>query len=287
MTPEYRNKIENQIKEYFTGFKDIGEIVNIKCEETFTDLGVEVNVWNVKTKTEAFWVVEGETVPMNLYTQNGHYFAADEAYSFHMGITQRLTQRHQNEFKHIIDEVPLDIDQVKSISRKLRMASEKLSIDLEPEEFQSIGLICRESLVDLSKEFCERNPEIIKEKDLKSSDFKGIANEFINFYIPGKNNSDLRNYSRKMVESAWSYNSIVVHSQNKTYPDVKIAVLFTSAVVSLFENLFLKYIGFDDEIRCSECGSKQLEFFDNDNGDLVLQCQSCRIEEIIEVEKST
>jgi len=287
MTPEYRNKIENQIKEYFTGFKDIGEIVNIKCEETFTDLGVEVNVWNVKTKTEAFWVVEGETVPMNLYTQNGHYFAADEAYSFHMGITQRLTQRHQNEFKHIIDEVPLDIDQVKSISRKLRMASEKLSINLEPEEFQSIGLICRESLVDLSKEFCERNPEIIKEKDLKSSDFKGIANEFINFYIPGKNNSDLRNYSRKMVESAWSYNSIVVHSQNKTYPDVKIAVLFTSAVVSLFENLFLKYIGFDDEIRCSECGSKQLEFFDNDNGDLVLQCQSCRIEEIIEVEKST
>jgi hypothetical protein len=224
---------------------------------------------------------------MNLYTQNGYYFAADEAYSFHMGITQRLSQRHQNEFKHIIDEVPLDIDQVKSISRKLRMASEKLSFDLEPEEFQSIGLICRESLVDLSKEFCKRNPEIIKEKELKSSDFKGVANEFINLYISGKNNSDLRNYSRKMVESAWSYNSIVVHSQNKTYPDVKIALLFTSAVVSLFENLFLKYIGFDDEIKCSECGSKQLEFFDNDNGELVLQCQSCRIEEIIEVDKST
>lgn len=286
MTPEYRIKVENQIKEYFEGFDDIDEIVNIKCEETFTDLGVEVNVWNVKTKTEAFWVIEGETAPMNLYTQNGHYFAADEAYSFHMGITQRLTQRHQNEFKHIIDEIPLDIDQVKSISRKLRMASEKLSFDLEPEEFQSIGLICRESLIDLSKEFFKRNPKIIKDKKLKSSDFKGIANEFINLYIPGKNNSDLRNYSRKMVESAWSYNSIVVHSQNKTYPDVKIALLFTSTVVSLFENLFLKYIGFDDEFGCSKCGSKKLEFFETENNDMITHCQSCGNEELLKSEKN-
>jgi len=285
MTPEYRIATENSIKEYFKSFDDIGEIINIKCEETFNDLGVEVNVWNVKTKTGAFWVVEGETAPMNLYTQDAHYFSADEAYSFHMGITQRLTKRNQNDFKHIIDEIPLDIERLKSINRKLNMASQKLSIDLEPEDFQSIGLICRESLIDLGKELGKRNPDVLKEKGLKSSDFKGIANEFIGIYIPGENNADLRNYSRKMVEIAWSYNSMIVHSPNKTYPDVKIALLFTSSVVSLIENLFFKYIGFDNEFACPECGSKNIEFLEGDNDELIALCKSCDHEELLSLEE--
>lgn len=285
MTPEYRIETENRIKDYFKSFNDIDEIENIKCEKTFDDLGEDVNVWNVKTKTQAFWVVEGESAPMNLYTQNGHYFSADEAYSFHLGITQRLAKRSQAEFKHVIDEIPLDIGQLKSINRKLRMASEKLSIGLESEEFQSIGLICRESLIELAKELEKRNPEIVKEKNLKSSDFKGIATEFINIYIPGKDNSDLRRYSKKLVENAWSYNSSIVHSPNKSYPDVKIALLFSATAISLMENLFYKYLGFDGEFGCSECGSKKIEFFEKDNNNLIAHCQSCGHKELLEMEE--
>ncbi|HEY5588495.1 MAG TPA: hypothetical protein VIK86_06010, partial [Candidatus Paceibacterota bacterium] len=258
MTPEYRIEAEKRIRDYLLKY-DNNEIINIKCENTFNDLGTDVNVWNVKTNNEAYWVVEGEVAPMNLYTQNANYLSADEAYSYHMGITQRFNTNFQKNFKHIIDEIPLDIKQIKSINRKLNMAAEKLSIELEPEEFQSIGLICRESLIDLGNELSKRSPEIIKDKGIKASDFKSIANEFINLYIPDESNSELRNYSRKIVDIAWSYNSAIVHSPNKTYPDVKIALLFTSALVSLFENLFLKYLGFDNEIACSECGSKNIE----------------------------
>lgn len=282
MTPEYRIDTEKHIKDYFKSFRDIGRIINIKCEETFTDLGVDVNVWNVKTHKGAYWVVEGETAPMNLYTQDGHYFSADEAYSFHMGITQRLTQRHQDNFKHIIDEIPLDIARLKSINRKLRMASEKLSIDLEPEEFQAIGLICRESLVELSKELCKRNKELIESKGFKTSDFKNVSNEFIDLYIPGSNNAELRNHSRKLVDIAWSYSSSIVHSPNKTYPDVKIALLFTSSVVSLLENLFFKYIGFDNEPVCPKCGSKKIEIIELNNK-IIAICKSCENEEELEI----
>lgn len=283
MTPEYRIEIENRIKEYFKSFNDIGKIINIKCEETFNDLENEVNVWNVKTSKEAFWVVEGETAPMNLYTQNGHYFSADEAYSFHIGITQRLSKRHQDNFKHIIDELPLDIERIKSINRKLNLASEKLSVDLEPEEFQSIGLICRESLVDLSKELCKRNETLIKEKGFKSSDFKNVSSEFIDLYISGSNNADLRNYSRKITEIAWSYCSSIVHSPNKTYPDVKIALLFTSMAVSLLENLFLKHIGFDSEPNCIKCGSKKINIVEIEKDKFLAICESCKNEEEIEL----
>lgn len=281
MTPEYRIETEKHIREYLGSYSDIKPIVNIKCEETYNDLGVIINVWNVKTEDEAYWVVEGETAPMNLYSQGANYFSADEAYSFHMGLTQRLAKKHQNEFKHIIDEIPLNIKHLKSINRKLNMASEKLDINLEPEDFQSIGLLCRESLIDLSKELCKRNPEIVKEKGLKKSDFKGVSNAFIDYYIPGSQNSDLRNYSRKMVDSAWSYNSMVVHSQNKKYPDAKIALLFTSAVVSLIENLFYKHLGFDQELACSECGSLQIEFLELEPNKIKQICRTCEHEEII------
>jgi hypothetical protein len=282
MTPEYRIEIEERIKEYFKSFDDIGQIINIKCEETFSDLGYDVNVWNVKTKTDSYWVVEGENAPMNLYTQNGHYFSADEAYSFHMGITQRLTKRHNDNFKHIIDELPLDIERIKSISRKLNLASEKLSFDLEPEEFQSIGLICREALVDLSKELCERNEEMIKEKGFKTSDFKNVSSEFINLYIPGSSNADLRNYSRKITEIAWSYSSAIVHSPNKTFPDVKIALLFTSMAVSIIENLFLKYIRFDNELVCEKCGSKKVNILEIEQNKFIGICESCKYEKELE-----
>ena len=128
MTPEYRIEIEERIKEYFKSFDDIGQIINIKCEETFSDLGNDVNVWNVKTKTDSYWVVEGENAPMNLYTQNGHYFSADEAYSFHMGFTQRLTKRHNDNFKHIIDEVQAD----KKIVNLLAAGIKKFSAGKQP-----------------------------------------------------------------------------------------------------------------------------------------------------------
>jgi hypothetical protein len=230
-------------------------------------------------------VAEGDEAPMNLYPQDAFYFSADEAYSFHIGITERLNHRSKKEFKHIIDEIPLDMEQIQSIKRKLMMAAEQLSIEIEPEQMQGIGLICRESLIELSNELTKRNTELVKEKDLKKSDFKGIANLFIDEYIPGEKNSSLRSHARKLVDMAWGYSSEIVHSSNKTYPDVKINILFVSAVVSLFENMFLKFLGFDGETKCEKCFSKNLDILDGeDEFHLIQHCNYCGFETTIEVE---
>jgi len=279
MTPEERISTEKLIKEYAKHNK-LGKILYTQVEQTFEDLGSIVNVWNVKAKS-AWWIVEGVEAPMNLYPQDAFYFSADEAYSFHMGITQRLGARYQKEFKHVLDEIPLDIERIKGISRKLNLAAQQLSNAIEPEHFQSIGLTCRECLIELGKELGKRNKKLLEEKSLKSADFKGIANAFIDYYIPGEQNSDLRNYSRKFVDIAWSYCSLIVHSPNKTHPDIKIAILFTSTIVSLFENLFLKHIGFDSEMQCSECKSRDLKFIETNNRtEVVLHCNHCDHEEI-------
>jgi len=283
MNPRERKQKERAIKKYLRHNK-ILKINYMQVEQTFSDLEQDVNVWNIKTDKGFWWVVEGDGMPMNLYTQDAFYFSADEAYSFHIGITERLNSRYKKEFKHILDEVPLDIERIKSIKRKLTMAAEQLSMDLEPEQMQGIGLICRESLIELGNELFERNGELVKVKQLKKSDFKGIANLFVDEYIPGEKNSQLRSHVRKMIDIAWSFSSEIVHSPNKTFPDVKISILFTSVVISLFENMFLKFLGFDGESKCLKCDSKNIDILDGeDEWHLIEHCNHCGFDNIIDV----
>lgn len=284
MTPEYRIDAQERITSYLDGL-DVKDLKFIQVEQTFNDLGIEVHVWNVKNKDTSWWVVEGEGTPMNLYTQGDFYFSADEAYSFHMGITQRLQSSGQKEFKHIIDELPLDIERVKSISRRLNLASQDLNDVTGPEDIQSIGLTCRESLIELAKVLVEDNPHVLEEKGLKAADFKGIANEVIGIYAEGKSNSKLRKRCRSLSESAWDFSAEIVHSPNKNIPDAKICLLFTCSVVSIFQNLFLKYLGFDSEPKCPECKSMEYELHETENEDqLIMKCTSCNHEETVQVE---
>jgi hypothetical protein len=275
MTPEVRKRKDKSIKKYLKS-QGVSKIIYLQPEHIFKDLDEEVIVWNVKTTKGAWWVIEGDNTPMNLYTQDAYYFSADEAFSFHLGIIQRLRGHDRQNFKHIIDELPLDLERIKSIKRRLSIAAQQLNNAIEAEHFQSIGLVCRECLVDLGKELVRRNSEVIKDQGIKEGDFKNIANAFVDYYVPGANNSDLRNYSRKIIDIAWGYSSQIVHSSTKSLPDAKIGILFVSTVVSLMENLFTKHLGYDYDWVCEKCQSKDYELNETDkNNELLFICKSC------------
>ncbi len=282
MTPEYRIEAEERITSYLKG-NDVTNIKYMQVEQTYRDLGSEIHVWNVKTNKGNWWVVEGEGAPMNLYTQDEFYFSSDEAYSFHMGITQRLQARHHKEFKHIIDELPLDIDGIKSISRRLNLAAVDLNNVAGVEDIQSIGLTCRESLIELAVALVDANPTILEENSIKAADFKGIAKVVISIYAKGNSNSNLRKYSRSMAEMAWDYSSSIVHSPNKNIPDAKICLLFTCATVSMFQNLYLKFLGFDAEQKCRECKSMDFNLLTTDDKIFTMLCNVCGHEEAVQL----
>lgn len=285
MTPEYRIKTEKQITDYLKTY-DVTKIKYMQVERTFQDLGADVNVWNVKAENSSWWVVEGENAPMNLYPQDAYYFSADEAYSFHMGITQRLHAKQCKEFKHVIGELPLDIDRVKSISRRLNIASQDLNNVSGPEDIQNIALTCRESLIELAKVLADDNPNLLKYNNLKAADFKGVAKAVVAIYAQGKSNSKLRKRCRSMAEIAWDHSAEMVHSSNKNIPDAKICLLFTCSVVSIFQNLYLKYLGFDSEQKCPECKSMDYDFLSTEeDAIIIMHCNTCNYEEEIQIEK--
>lgn len=283
MTPEYRVDAEKRITNYLAKY-DVGPIKNMQVEETFNEVDGEIHVWNVRAEGSRWWVVEGENSPMNLYTQDEFYFSADEAYSFHLGITQRLHKKESLEFKHIINELPLDIDRIRSISRRLNRAAIDLNFVQAPEDIQKIGLTCRECLVDLGKSISEENPDLLKDNDLKAADFKGITSAAVAIYAPGKSHQRLRKRCREMAEMAWEYSSEVVHSPNRSIPEAKICLLFACTVVSIFENLYLKHIELDTALKCSECASMNyvLELAKDESHAMVI-CKDCGSEQRVGV----
>lgn len=285
MRPSERKHKDKKIKDYLKS-QGINKVIYLQPEQNFDNDGDKIIVWNVKTNKGAWWVVESDITPMNLYTQEAFYFSADEAYSFHLGIVQRLDENYRKNFKHVIDEIPLDIDRIKSIKRRLSVAAQELNNAIEAEDFQSIGLVCRECLLEFGKELIKGNKEPIKGKEIKNGDFKNIANAFVDYYIPGPSNADLRNYSKKVADIAWSYSSQIVHSATKSLPDTKISILLVSTAISLIENLFLKHLGFDSDLFCDECKSRDYEILESEKEEeLLFVCKVCDYKKFFKVKK--
>ena len=159
-------------------------VLSAKPEQHFNDLGVEVCVWNVKTDTDGdWWVVEGDSVPMNLYPQSAYYFGTDEVYSFHMGLMQRMSAA-QDEYhpEDFVNGVTLGAEIAPQLFRKLKSVATLIDVAKEIEDFQAVGVQCRETLIALGNHIYK--PVMAgDEEQPKASNFKRKAELFVQFYL--------------------------------------------------------------------------------------------------------
>ena len=264
-------------------------VLSAKPEQNFDDLGQEVCVWNVKTDIDVgWWVVEGDTVPMNLYPQSAYYFGADEAYSFHMGLMQRMSaSRDRYNPDDFVRVVTLDLEIAPQLLRKLRNVASLINVAKEIEDFQSIGVQCREILIELSNKIynpimagCNEQPQ--------ASNFKRKAELFISFYLQGSENADYRSIIKKLTESTWEYANKITHSSSATSYEASTCVMLCTSLVGVYENIVQKVCDPISQYQCSVCKSKKLTI-DGDDSDengiahkLYLKCEECSaITEII------
>lgn len=255
-------------------------VLSAKPEQTYNDLGVEVRVWNVKTDTEgSWWVVEGDTVPMNLYTQDAYYFGTDEVYSFHIGIMERMkTSSYKPE--DYVKAMTLETDIAPQLFRKLKNIATLIDSATEIEDFQAIGVQCREVLIELGNliYFDEMAGD---SEQPQASNFKKKAELFIQFYLTGSDNSDYRNIIKKLTESTWDYANKITHSQNATFYEASTCVSLCTSLVGMYENIRQKIYNPLSQYKCKNCKSKKLNIIDDiadEDGivnTLILQCEEC------------
>lgn len=257
-------------------------VLSAKTEQHFDDLGVDVYVWNVKTDTDGdWWVVEGDTVPMNLYSQSAYYFGADEVYSFHMGLMQRMSAA-QDEYnpEDFVNGVTLDAEIAPQLFRKLKSVAALIDTAKEIEDFQAIGVQCRETLIELGNHIY--NPMMAGSGEQpQASNFKRKSELFIQFYLKGSENSDYRNIIKKLTEATWDYANKITHSRSATYYEVSTCVTLCISLVGVYENILQKVFDPLSQYHCSICQSKKLSIVGDDSDEdgivqkLYLHCEEC------------
>lgn len=264
-------------------------VLSAKPEYTFEDLGFKVNVWNVKTDVDgAWWVVEGDQIPMNLYSQSAYYFSADEAYSFHMGLMQRMfANPKEYEPEDYVRAITLDGKIAPTLFRKLKNIASLIDVAKEIEDFQAIGVQCREILIELGNIIYQQEMSDVEDQP-QASNFKKKADLFVRFYLSGSENSDYRNCIKKLTEATWDYANKITHSQTATYYETSTCVTLTTSLIGVYQNIRQKVFDPLSQYICKMCKSKKLNIIDDEideNGivsKLYLCCEECgEITEII------
>lgn len=258
------------------------KVLSAKPEQDFDDLGIKVTVWNVKTDNDgAWWVVEGDAVPMNLYPQGAYYFGTDEVYSFHMGIVQRMyVSREQYNLDDYIQAATLDTEIAPQLLRKLRGISNLIDSATEIEDFQSIGVQSREILIELGNHMYEPHMATNEEQP-QASNFKKKAELTVQFYLSGSNNSDYRNIIKKLTEATWDYANKITHSSTTTYYEASTCVSLCISLVCTYENILQKIHDPISQHKCNVCKSKKLTVSNieiDDQGTIKtvsLMCEEC------------
>src|SRR6266566_5572242 len=112
-------------------------------------LGHDHDCWDVHTDKDRYWVI---TSPTNLYSQ--HYFPSlDFTLSFHVGVTARIMARSRG--------APDDAQKARLTPawRRWEQAAETLDMAEEAEDFQAVGMKCRECLIQLVRSLAK--PEMV------------------------------------------------------------------------------------------------------------------------------
>jgi len=239
-------------------------------------MGRDYDVWDVHTNEKddnRWWVV---TSPTNLYSQR-LMPSMDYVLSFHIGLMLRVAAHRE--------PVGTDAEQELLLvtSRKLVQAGEALDAADEAEDFQAVGMHCRECLVAFVRELTE-DGRFDEGGDIpKKSDFKAWADRIAGTVAAGGSAERMRSYLKKIADETWQLTNWLTHAANATRSDAALAFAATENVVASFVPMVLR-LRINAPERCGRCRSYRLavdwrpEF--GPLGSYVMRCEACGAEAI-------
>ena len=228
------------------------------------------DIWDVHTNRERWWVI---TNPTNLYSQQ-QFPNMDLALTFHVGLCLRIPS---SERQSLAD---LNIEPLIACWRTFEEATDALSQAEEVEDFQAIGMRCREALITLVH-IAQGLIEIsISEGTPKKSDFRGWSALVADVVLHGSSHRERRGLLKSSAEHAWKFSNWLTHAREAHFNDAEAALASTELTLSLFTTALIRHIrGVPD--RCPSCGSQRLSperGFNTDHPENLFErpvCQKC------------
>jgi len=204
----------------------------------------DIDVWDVHTDKHRWWVI---THPMNLYLQE-QFPSLDVALSFHVGLMARVMERRERTAPNE------QADRFPAAWRKWEQAGEALNEANEVEDFQSVGMRCRESLIAFVQEAAAVVTQLPDGGPPKAGDFKGWTELIGDAIAAGASAERRRGYLKSTAKSTWELVNWLTHASSAAPFDAYFAHNATGHMLSAWSLSILRYeLGAPD--RCPRCHS--------------------------------
>jgi hypothetical protein len=174
----------------------------------------KLDAWDVHTDGEHYWVI---TSPTNLYSQE-LFPSLDYTLSFRIGLMARVMARRRGTDD---DEQQ---DRLAAGWRRWTQAAEALDRADEAEEFQAIGMRCRECLLAMVRAVANDSMVPAGQNRLKSADFLHWSELLANTIAQGSSAAEIRAYLKTLAKSTWQLVSWLTHASNAVRFDGHMAV---------------------------------------------------------------
>lgn len=207
-------------------------------------LGRVHEVFDVHCEKTRWWVI---TEPTNLYLQTD-FPQAEQALIFHIGLGVVLAERSRAE---------LEVDQEEHVTapwRRYRDALNVMNEADEAEDFQSVGIKCRDSLIALGKQYQDASWLGELSERPRVADFKGWGCIYAECLSDGR----VRQYVKALVERTWDLSVALQHDSNATPMDADLVLEATAHLIGTMSRLIRRAEVGDPE-RCPKCDSYRLD----------------------------
>jgi hypothetical protein len=159
--------------------------------------------------------------------------------------------------------------------RRWEQAGQALAEAEEPEDFQSVGMRCRECLVAMVRSLGLPAMAPAGREPPKRADVLGWCDLIAETVAHGSSADRVRGYLKAVSKAGWEFVNWLTHANGATRADALMAHELTQHILALFGTAMLRYRqGIPD--RCESCGSYQFELRADEPGlQLRPRCRSC------------
>jgi len=238
---------EKEIRNYVERQTSDEKVVHAERVTTEFIFGRKLEGWDVRTDEGRWWVI---TSPTNLYSQE-LFPSLDYTISFHVGVTARMMSQPEPGV-HPMEQMTLAASW-----RKWEQAAEAFQEAEEAEDFQAVGMRCRECLIAMVTSIMKLNSIDAGPTPPKRSDVINWCEIIADDIAAGGSAEYIRKYLKTISRSGWQLVNWLIHASNATKPDASLAIDSTQHVLAIFSTALFRYTqGLPD--RCPDCGSYKL-----------------------------
>lgn len=223
------------------------KVVHLERVKSEVVFGTEHVAWDVHTDEPGrWWVITG---PTNLYSQQA-FPSLDYTLSFHVGVMARVASRDAKRAP------PSRKDRLRSTWRRWETTTDAIDMARESEDFQAVGMRCRETLVSLAKAL-QKDIETSGGERPKAADFVSWSVLIAQHFAPGSRNEHVRSYLKTTAKETWQLVNWLTHTSKASLHEAHLALDATSNLLGMI-SLVVMYSEAGSPEACPMCGSYRI-----------------------------